>query len=241
MVLQLSEISSDITEDELRQFTSDYYIPLMLYPEVPDADASIADFPEGKVGVYPRFFEFANQRVPISLFLCDILSFYRLHISQLHCIGAAKITNFEVNCRLLVINPTIHLFRAFYHTSWTNGWVSFSKRAGRLQCYTEKLDTLRNWKEKFFWVDKAFFPWEFEFYTQGSLPKDERPLPGLYNVADADTINTNRIPISAYPEEFLVHMGISRNYFQPETEVPTFLYEDGRGGCLSFILFFLIL
>ena len=75
MVLQLSDFASDITEDELRQFTSDYYIPLALHPVVPVATSSIADFPEGKVGVYTRFFEFANQRVPISLFLSDVLNF----------------------------------------------------------------------------------------------------------------------------------------------------------------------
>ena len=121
MVLGLADFASDISEDELRIFASDYYIPFALHPEIPVATASIADFPEGKVGVYTRFFEFANQRVPISLFLCDILNVYRIQISQLHCIGATKITNFEVNCRLLAINPTIHLFRAFYHTSWSNG------------------------------------------------------------------------------------------------------------------------
>lgn len=158
MVLKLSDFSSNITEDELREFISDYYIPLVLHQVVPVATASIAEFPEGKVGVYTRFFEFSNQRVPISLFLCDVLNYYRLHISQLHCIGAAKITNFEVNCRLLASNPTINLFRPFYHTTWSNGWVSFSKRVGRLQYYTEKLDALRNWREKFFWVDETFFP-----------------------------------------------------------------------------------
>ncbi|GKC56221.1 hypothetical protein Tco_1083819, partial [Tanacetum coccineum] len=160
MVLQLTDFTSEITDEELREFTSEYYIPFALHPVVPAASASIADFPEGKVGVYTRFFEFANQRVPLSLFMCNVLNYYRLHISQLHCIGAAKITNFEVNCRLLAINPTVHLFRAFYHTSWSNGWVSFSKRAGRLQCYTEKLDALRRWREMFFWVDDAMFPWE---------------------------------------------------------------------------------
>ena len=149
MVLQLADFRSDITDPKLMEFTSDYFIPFALHPVVPAATASIADFPEGKVGVYTRFFEFANQRVPLSLFLCDVLNYYRLHISQLHCIGAAKITNFEVNCRLFAINLTINLFRAFYHTSWANGWVSFSKRAGPLQCYTEKLDALRNWREKF--------------------------------------------------------------------------------------------
>jgi hypothetical protein len=121
MVLKLSDFTSDITEDELREFTSDYYIPLALHLVVPVATASMADFPEGKVGVYTRFFEFANQRVPISLFLCDVLNYYLFHISQLHCIGAAKITNFEVNCHLLANNLTINLFRAFYHTTWSNG------------------------------------------------------------------------------------------------------------------------
>ncbi|GKC23317.1 hypothetical protein Tco_1025467 [Tanacetum coccineum] len=236
MVLQLTDFTLEITDEELLEFTSEYYIPFALHPAVPAASASIADFPEGKVGVYTRFFEFANQRVPLSLFMCNVLNHYRLHISQLHCIGAAKISNFEVNCRLLAINPTVHLFRAFYHTSWSNGWVSFSKRAGRLQCYTEKLDALRRWREMFFWVDDAFVPWDFAFYTQGSLPRDERPPPGSYSVEDAELINENRIPINAYSEAFLCHMGISRNYFRSPEEVPTFIGDDGLGGCLSFRL-----
>nr|GFA90736.1 hypothetical protein [Tanacetum cinerariifolium] len=49
------------------------------------------DFPEGKVGVYTRFFEFANFRLPLSQFLCDVLGYYQIHISQLSVIGAAKV------------------------------------------------------------------------------------------------------------------------------------------------------
>ncbi|GJU72488.1 hypothetical protein Tco_1263893 [Tanacetum coccineum] len=228
MVLQLTDFTSEITDEELLEFTSEYYIPFALHPAVPAAGASIADFPEGKVRVYTWFFEFANQRVPLSLFMCNILNHYPLHISQLHCIGAAKISNFKVNCRLLAINPTVHLFRAFYHTSWSNGWVYFAKRAGRLQCYTEKLDALRRWREMFFWVDDAFVPWDFAFYTQGSLPRDERPPPGSYSMEDAELINENRIPINAYSEAFLCHMGISRNYFRSPEEVPTFIGDDGQ-------------
>ncbi|GKA57500.1 hypothetical protein Tco_0756688 [Tanacetum coccineum] len=203
MVLQLTDFTSEITDEELREFTSEYYIPLALHPEVPAASASIADFPEGKVGVYTRFFEFANQRVPLSLFMCNVLNHYRLHISQLQCIGAAKISNFEVNCRLLAINPTVHLFRAFYHTSWSNEWVSFSKRAGRLQCYTEKLDALRRWREMFFWVDDALVrcsSGEMQYVgslelrlsnTQGCYcQRDKRTnTPGSYSIEDAELIN----------------------------------------------------
>ncbi|GJW97282.1 putative ribonuclease H-like domain-containing protein, partial [Tanacetum coccineum] len=97
-----------------------------------------------------------------------------------------------------------------------------------LACYTEKLDALRRWREMFFWVDDALFPWDFAFYTQGTLPRDERPPPGSYSMEDAELINENRIPINAYSEAFLCHMGISRNYFQSPEEVPTFIGDDGQ-------------
>ncbi|GKC98547.1 hypothetical protein Tco_1168822 [Tanacetum coccineum] len=45
---------------------------------------------------------------------------------------------------------------------------------------------------------------------------------------DAELINENRIPINAYSEAFLCHMGISRNYFQSPEEVPTFIGDDGQ-------------
>ena len=150
MVAQLEEFRSAMDEYDVRQFSSDYFIPLDVHPEAPDVDACIADFPEGKIGLYTRFFEYTNYRVPISIFFSNVLNFYRLHISQLHCIGAAKISNFEVNCHLLAIEPIVDLFRAFYHTTWSHGWVSFAKCPGSLQCYTEKVDSLRNWREYFF-------------------------------------------------------------------------------------------
>ena len=240
MVKQLSDFASNMEESELLQFASDYYIPYGVHPVVPDVNVSIADFPAGKVGVYKRFFEWANKRVPFSLFMCDILCYYSIHISQLHCIGAGKITNFEVNCRLLAINPTVNLFRAFYHTTWSNGWVSFAKRHGKLQCYTMGVDSLRGWREKFFWVDQKVFPWDFDFYTRGSLPKDECPPPEMYNTGDAHTIDTNRIPINSYPEAFLIRVGISRNYFGFDDEMPMFLDANDQGGCSSVFLHYFI-
>ena len=134
MVAQLGDFRSAMTVDDVTEFSSDYFIPLDVRPEAPDVNACIADFPEGKIGLYTKFFEYANYRVPISIFLSDLLNHYRLHISQLHCIGAAKVSNFEVNCRLLAIEPTVDSFRSFYHSTWSNGWVSFAKRQGALQC-----------------------------------------------------------------------------------------------------------
>ena len=73
MVKQLHEFHSNLGEIDLLQFSTDYYIPFAVHPEVPEPNATVLDFPVGKVGVYTRFFEFANHRVPLSIFLCDIL------------------------------------------------------------------------------------------------------------------------------------------------------------------------
>ncbi|GJU19254.1 hypothetical protein Tco_1152596 [Tanacetum coccineum] len=193
------------------------------------ASASIADFPWGKVVVYTN----GSLNLPITgasfvVFMLQRPDHFRLQFPNCTALGAAEYYHFEVNCCLLAIHPTVPLFRTFYHSSWSNGWVSFAKRAGRLQCYTEKLDALRRWREMFFWVDDALVPWDFAFYTQGSMPRDERPPPGSYSIEDAELINENRIPINAYSEAFLCHMGISRNYFQRPEEVPTFIGEDGQ-------------
>lgn len=47
MVAQLYEFRSAMNEDDVRQFSSDYFIPFGVHPEVPDVDACIADFPDG--------------------------------------------------------------------------------------------------------------------------------------------------------------------------------------------------
>ncbi|GJT43493.1 hypothetical protein Tco_0952208 [Tanacetum coccineum] len=88
--IQLENAVSTISQEYLLEFTSEYGIPEDLHPELPGLEDTIVDFPEGKVGVYTRFFEFANFRIPISQFLFDILGYYQIHLSQLSVIGTTK-------------------------------------------------------------------------------------------------------------------------------------------------------
>ncbi|GJX06995.1 hypothetical protein Tco_0194927 [Tanacetum coccineum] len=77
--------------------------------------------PTGKIGVYTRFFEYANFRLPLSTFLVNVLKLYRIHISQLSVIGAAKVSHFEILCRVHGFEPTVGLFRCFYVNSKNKG------------------------------------------------------------------------------------------------------------------------
>ncbi|GKA16400.1 hypothetical protein Tco_0696147 [Tanacetum coccineum] len=89
--IQLEDALSTISQEYLLNFTSEYGISEDLHPELPVLEETIVGFPEGKVGVYTKFFEFANYRIPLSQFLFDILGHYQIHLSQLSMIGAVKV------------------------------------------------------------------------------------------------------------------------------------------------------
>nr|GEU42320.1 hypothetical protein [Tanacetum cinerariifolium] len=58
--IQLEDAVSTISQEYLLEFTSEYGIPESLHPVLPGLEEPIVEFPEGKVGVYTKFFEFAN-------------------------------------------------------------------------------------------------------------------------------------------------------------------------------------
>nr|GEV36145.1 hypothetical protein [Tanacetum cinerariifolium] len=145
--IQLENAVSTISQEYLLEFTSEYGIPESLHPELPDPKDPIVEFPEGKVGVYTKFFEFANFRIPISQFLFDILGRYQIRLSQLSVIG----------------------------------WMSFSKRPmeNTPRCYTKPLDSLKNWNNRYFWVDEKVFLTVVDWRT--NAPKDEMSSADSYS------------------------------------------------------------
>nr|GEU33274.1 uncharacterized mitochondrial protein AtMg00810-like [Tanacetum cinerariifolium] len=209
-------------------FTFEYGISEDLHPELPGPGERIVNFPEGKVGVYTKFFEFANFRLPLSQFLFDILGYYQIHLSQPSVIGAAKVSHFEIKCRILNIVPTLSLFRVFYISSFNSGWMSFSKRPRKNtpQFYTKPLDSLKNWNNRFFWVDEKVFPTVVDWRT--SAPKDEMPAENAYSPEAVMVLNTHRTPIQKQPEALLCLVELSRRYFLGDEAYPTFRHDDDR-------------
>nr|GFA98321.1 transposase (putative), gypsy type [Tanacetum cinerariifolium] len=176
--VQLETAVNTISYEYLLDFTSEYGIPEVLHPELPGPGDRIVDFPEGKVGAYTRFFEFANFRLPLSQFLFDVLG----------------------------------------------------KRPGKNtpQCYTKPLDSLKNWNNRFFWVDERVFPTVVDWRTNAS--KDGMPMNGTYSVEDVRVLDTHRTPIQKQPEMLLCMVGISCRYYPGDEVYPTFHYDDDRGG-----------
>ncbi|GJW55583.1 hypothetical protein Tco_0099668 [Tanacetum coccineum] len=63
--IQLEDSVSTISEEYLLEFTSEYGIPESLHHELPGPEEPIMEFPEGKVSVYTKFFEFSNYHIDL--------------------------------------------------------------------------------------------------------------------------------------------------------------------------------
>ncbi|GJY72489.1 hypothetical protein Tco_0476192 [Tanacetum coccineum] len=207
----ITDIKSALTLKGLKQFFETYHIPDEVHLQIPSPNQTIHEMPTGKIGVYTRFFEYANFRLPLSTFLVNVLKHYRIHISQLSVIGAAKVSHFEILCRVHGFEPTVGLFRCFYVNSKNKGWVSFSKRPGNnVTCYTKPLDSLKSWNDRFFWVDAFACPVSFPWNTSTTASKDPFPKSSHYNAEHYDTLVAYPASFHKYPEPFLCLVGISR-------------------------------
>nr|GEY91784.1 hypothetical protein [Tanacetum cinerariifolium] len=94
------------------------------------------------------------------------------------------------------------------------------------QCYTKPLDSLKNWNNRFFWVDKRVFPTFVDWRT--NAPKDGMSAEGTYSIEAVRVLDTHRTPIQKQPEMLLCLVRISRRYYLGDELYPTFLHDDER-------------
>nr|GEW14193.1 hypothetical protein [Tanacetum cinerariifolium] len=84
------------------------------------------------------------------------------------------------------------------------------------QCYTKPLDSLKNWNNRFFWVDERVFHTVADRRT--SATNDEMPAENTYSPEAVMVLNTHRTPIQKQPEALICLVGLSRRYFLTEDQ-----------------------
>ncbi|GJZ64540.1 hypothetical protein Tco_0620961 [Tanacetum coccineum] len=70
----IDDMKSALTQSALDALCEKFHIPHTVHPELPGRNNRIRNSPTGKIGVYTRFFDFANYRIPLSQFLVDGIS-----------------------------------------------------------------------------------------------------------------------------------------------------------------------
>ncbi|GJW10424.1 hypothetical protein Tco_1576251 [Tanacetum coccineum] len=226
----ITSLKCVLTQEHLDAICAKYFVPEEVHPQLPSSDATMHERPAGKVGMYTRFFDYANYRIPFSTFFVSVLTHFRIPFSQLSVFGSAKVSHFEILCRVCNINPSVGLFRYFYTHNYKNGWFGFTKRPNVRACYSKNLDSVKNWNDHFFWVDEFVVPANarFGWFSGTNIVKDRAPAPSEYNVEHVNTLIAQASPFLRFPEEFLCWVGISRNYLLNKDTYPRFEYENGE-------------
>ncbi|KAM0000264.1 hypothetical protein Hdeb2414_s0437g00893461 [Helianthus debilis subsp. tardiflorus] len=118
------------------------------YPQEGDTGA---DAPAGYITVWADFFNKGNLRLPVTVFIAEVLEYYHLHISQLSPFGMFRIRNFEYTFRAHGLPITVENFRRFYQLTVNTGFFSFTQWHGSLKLMTPPKG-VTGWKKKFFYV-----------------------------------------------------------------------------------------
>ncbi|GKE11706.1 hypothetical protein Tco_1415257, partial [Tanacetum coccineum] len=226
----ITSLKCVLTQEHLDAVCAKYFVLEEVHPQLPSRDATMHERLAGKVGMYTRFFDYANYRIPFSTFFVSVLVHFRIPFSQLSVFGSAKVSHFEILCRVCNIKPNVSLFRYFYTHNYKNGWFGFTKRPNVRACYSKNLDSVKNWNDHFFWVDEFVVPANarFGWFSGSNIVKDRAPAPSEYNVERINTLIAQASPFLRFPEEFLCWVGISRNYLLNKDTYPRFEYEDGE-------------
>nr|GEW75817.1 hypothetical protein [Tanacetum cinerariifolium] len=79
----IRDIKSELTQKAFNALCTKYHIPACVHPTLTGPNQNVLQSPDGKIGVYTWFFDFANYQIPLSQFLVDALGHFGIHLSQL--------------------------------------------------------------------------------------------------------------------------------------------------------------
>ncbi|GJY30396.1 hypothetical protein Tco_0413891 [Tanacetum coccineum] len=172
---------------ELKTLIATYDIPLDLRPRLPDSNFRMINLPVGDtaIGIYSRIFDSSGVRIPFSSFLLAVLKYFKVHISQLVPLGLSK-----------------------------GDWFSFAKRGGSATvCMEVTKSGLKQWKEKFFLIDRRAIPFHMPWRHPDSCITDK--VPTGFNQSHVDRLRAHIVKLRSILEGVLVRSGLSRVWRNP--------------------------
>ncbi|GJZ04260.1 gypsy type transposase [Tanacetum coccineum] len=92
----ITSLKCVLTQEHFDAICTKYFVPEEVHPQLPSPDATMHERPAGKVGMYTRFFDYANYRISFSTFFVSVLTHFRILFSQLSVFGSAKVDEFVV-------------------------------------------------------------------------------------------------------------------------------------------------
>ncbi|KAF5774995.1 hypothetical protein HanRHA438_Chr13g0617361 [Helianthus annuus] len=216
----MSESVSILTQHQLDKFVREYRIPLDLNPVLPSKDETIYPFRQGKFPLYTRVFNFANYRVPFSVFLIRVLQFFRVHICQVNSFGLSRINHFEISCRGQDRRPDLNVFRYFYEFITAGDWYTFAHRKGIPPPSSDERSSLKNWKDNFFWLDDRCLPEDMRWRFKDQSMSFDLGEDFTFDQELARALIEHKSPIRPLHEHFLLLGRVCFSWSQGDRDWP---------------------
>ncbi|MFS7945603.1 hypothetical protein Hanom_Chr06g00526231 [Helianthus anomalus] len=142
------------------------------YPQEGD---TAGDAPVGYVNMFADWFEICNLRLPLTVFMAELLEYYKIHISQLSPLGMVRARNFEYTFRALSLEPLVEDFRLFYQMTEQLGFFSFLVREGATKLMSPPKG-ITKWKMKSFYVKAGEQTWFAHLHVIASKKLENKEL-----------------------------------------------------------------
>ncbi|GKC13303.1 hypothetical protein Tco_1010085 [Tanacetum coccineum] len=65
----ITSLKCVLTQEHLDAICAKYFVPEEVHPQLPSSDATMHERPTGKVGMYTRFFDYANYQMDLNAFI----------------------------------------------------------------------------------------------------------------------------------------------------------------------------
>ncbi|GKF08124.1 hypothetical protein Tco_0042348, partial [Tanacetum coccineum] len=159
--------------------------------------------------------------LPLNDFFCEVLQYFKVHISRLNSFGCSKLTTFIVMSKAYDCEPSVELFHGFFNLCKAGSRLAFQKRFEKhIPSLLAKVITrIKEMSfKKFIYIeedkDRTFLPNDFSLGFNTSYPyvsintepvrTDEEPATKLVNKSVGTTPDSGGSPKG---DTFVVYAG----------------------------------
>ncbi|KAF5789166.1 hypothetical protein HanXRQr2_Chr09g0367861 [Helianthus annuus] len=189
---------SRLTQEEVETFCEEWGIYLSFNPVAPGLDKSIYQYPSGSIALYCRHFKFSNLRHPFTIFVLNVLEYYRISFGQIHPHGLFKVRILRFCVGHWVMIVTVYVPAIF----------SLGKN----------VTTLGSWKDRFFWVSKSIVPFKLVWRHPDAILNELEPSESELDGWLLKALKECPSQLRPFPQHLLFLMGVSVLWDKPDRD-----------------------
>ncbi|MFS7967850.1 hypothetical protein Hanom_Chr09g00790581 [Helianthus anomalus] len=201
---------SRLTQQDVDSFCEQWGIDPFVNPVAPGCNKPIDKCPYGFIALYCRHFEFSNLRYPFSVFVLNVLEYYRVMI------------------RLCL------MFRRFFRLAKNGDWFTFETSQIDVYLISSLVTTLGFLKDRFFWVSESVIPFIMVWRHPNAVLNELELFASELDEGMLEALRACPSWLRPFREHLLVFTGVSILWDKPNRD-PMFMRGDHVMSALDFI------